>query len=307
LSADSIAANVAEGQTTEVEFFSPARRENLRCRIVVGDGSENHWKTGTGTNAERKTSNVNSREPAFRISLKPVADHGGSFPSSDWQEASDNGEILLSDVGPGDYHLVVDDWMISRGFKGELFRTQIHVSKNEPLEVRIPLGAGCRTGVIRWSKEVRYMVQVIARGRRTGTIRHAQCDDDGNFCLRYLPADTYQILAHDPDAGWCSLPDANVNDDSLDLGMHELFSGGTLRVHLSDALTHDQNISVIAIHESGLSPDELMEDDLQNRPVEFSQLWPGTWTVAVRKGDTTLLQKSVELKSTATVEVPLEK
>jgi hypothetical protein len=299
-------ANVCEGQTTEVEFFSPARREIVRCRIVVGDGSNEHWETGTGLNAARKTSNVNSRKPAFHISLKPVAGHGGSFPATDWEEANSSREILLSDVGGGTYQLVIDDWMISRGFTGELYRTQIVVGE-EPCDVQVPLGAGCRTGVIRWSKDNRYMVHVVARGNRTATIRHARCDDDGDFCLRYLPADQYQIFAHDPEAGWCRLPVANVQDDSADLGTHMLSAGGTLRVDLPIAMTHDQNISVMAIHANGLSPYSLTGDELQTSPVTFSQLWPGKWTVIVRKGETDLMQKSVELKPTATVDVELKK
>jgi hypothetical protein len=108
LEADSLIANVSEGQTTGVQFFSPARRENLIATIVEGDGSEDHWQIGTGTNANRKSSNVNTLEPEFRVSLEVVDGQVRSYPTSDWLEASQTRNIVLSDVGRGHYRLVVD-------------------------------------------------------------------------------------------------------------------------------------------------------------------------------------------------------
>ncbi len=303
LESDTMLANIVEGETTVVQFFDPARKDIVRCRIIIGDGSELHRRTGSGLNASRKTGNVNTRDPMFKVDIEPVISEPGVFPNADWTTTKSS-EITLSGVSPGRYQLIVGDWLGSIGWESELYRTEIEVA-DAPIDVTIPLGAGCITGSVQSQKESERMIHVIAKGRNHGTIRHARCDNDGNFCLRYLPPDVYQIYAHDPTAGWCSIQDAEVQDASVDTAPQTLRDGSSLRVEVSLATGYDQNVSIRA-SENGMAVDAIPPMNLEQSGCTFTQLWPGNWTITLQRDEVPIAARTVTLKGGEAVEVAFD-
>jgi len=298
-------ANVVEGKTTEVRFFDISGNWDVCCKPVVGDGSSEQFAVGTGMTARRKVGNVTNRPPMFEISLKAKDDAPGSFSdSSDWQKLEKDGKITLPDVQPGKYRLTVMDWQGSRGMFGTIYEKDVEATKGGTT-LLCPLGAGSITGGVRWSKPYHRMVHVIAVGKKSCTIRHAYCDDGGNFCLRYLPADQYQLFAHDHDAGWAKLVAAQVENNTSDVGELSLTPGGAIKGVLPAHWVGDESIVVSAVSPEGV----VLESAEQNEPgintFRFSNLWPGKWTVKLTKNNQVLAEISVELRGTETANCSL--
>ena len=58
-----------------------------------------------------KVENVTTRPPMFRVELTPQEDVPLSCPVTDWEALDEHQQIVLRDVHPGKYRLVVDDWL----------------------------------------------------------------------------------------------------------------------------------------------------------------------------------------------------
>lgn len=300
---DTLVAGVSEGENTEVEFFGPSRREKVRCHVIVGDDTEVHRKSGLGRIREPENNGLENFSPRFSAVLELLDDHQGSAPSDEILAFQTTASFSISDVGPADYDLVVLDDMRDRRYAMELFRTHVHVGL-DPVDVNVTLGAASLTGAIEVDKKTHASACVIAIGQETRLLRIAACNDDGSFCLRYLKDDTYEIFAHSEN-GWCRLPQTKVSENIQDLGSHQLQPGATLRIRLPLAFVHDQNVSIMATHESGAVSPRLSGDQLRFGPVELPHLWPGQWDVIVRRGNSVLLQKNVVVGSSGVSEVDL--
>ena len=172
--------------------------------------------------------------------------------------------------------------LMSLNPNSELYRAEIEVV-DQPLEVKIPLGAGSITGSVGWQMGFQQKIHVMAKGKEHGTIRNARCDEDGNFCLRYLPRDEYQIYVRDPVAGWCSISDTAVEDNSVDTSPQTLREGGSIRVLVSPATGYDKNVRILATHENGMSVDTILSIGLEQSGCAFTQLWPGEWTITLQR------------------------
>ncbi|AMV35820.1 hypothetical protein [Planctomyces sp. SH-PL62] len=48
--------------------------------------------------------------------------------------------------------------------------------------------------------------------------RRTRCDDDGDFCVRYLTPGTYSLFIHDPDASFRRVDDVEAPAGVVDLG-----------------------------------------------------------------------------------------
>jgi hypothetical protein len=297
-------ALVLEDKTTDVRFFDTSGRWEVACRFQIGDGSPAQFASGTGLGAKRKVVNVTTRPPMFEVQLYPTDEKPASFEASDWTDLDLKNQILLRDVHPGKYRLLVNDWLMSRGLYGSLYAATVEAKEGKTTWT-IPLGAGCITGTMQWSKPYRYMVHVIAVGKRAGIIRNAYCDNQGNFCVRYLPEDDYALWAHDDKAGWCAMPAVAVRNNITDIAPHKLIAGGTITGKVPPRLQRDAAVTVVATDEHGIAIEAPHGWDPIGDRFTISNLWPGKWTVTLRKGDQTLAKQAVRLQGTETVTAEL--
>ncbi|MBL8812231.1 MAG: carboxypeptidase regulatory-like domain-containing protein [Planctomycetaceae bacterium] len=295
VSADRLIVSIVENENTEAEFFSPALRERVNCQIVVGDGTPEDRETGFGPEPTPDPGGLESYGPRFAVSLELAEDNKGSIPEQTRIELTTSEQFSISDVSPGDYELVISDTLTNRRYPAEYFRKRIQIAE-DPVDVRIPLGAGSVAGVIRIPKDSQHDLCVIAVGQKTGQLRVAGCSEDGRFCLRYLDQDVFDIYARSP-AGWCQLPRTTVSNNHQDLGAFDLHPGATLRFQISPKLSYDKNVSVVAVHESGAISERLSGNDLVYGPTEFQNLWPGNWDVILYRGKTELFRKAVSLEA----------
>jgi hypothetical protein len=296
-------ARISEGKITEVRFFGTSETWNLTCQFIIGDGSPAQFSSGTGTGAKRKVENVTTRPAMFRVDLVPKQELL-SFCAPEWHELDARQQIVLRDVHPGRYHVVVGDWLMSIGFRGALYERDIEVQP-ERTALKVPLGAGSITGAVQWSRQFRYMIHVLAVGKEHHAIHHARCDDRGNFCVRYLPPDEYVLYAHDFDAGWCKLPGVALDNKSVDVGSHKLGLGGTIAGAVPPRLANDRSVTIAAIDSLGIVIKNSEWRENPGRGFQFSGLWPGKWMIELKQGDQVLSAKPVVLRGTESVSCDL--
>jgi hypothetical protein len=299
-------ALVLEGRKTDVRFFDTSGQWEALCQFQVGDGSTAQFSSGTGLGARRKVENVTTRPPMFEVQLHPIGEIPASFEAHDWAEPDPRRQILLRDVHPGKYRLTVNDWLMSRGLYGSLYEAAVEAKEGKTVWT-IPLGAGCITGAVQWSKPYRYMVHVIAVGKRSGTVRNAYCDDQGNFCLRYLPEDDYMLRAHDDQAGWCAMPGVTVRNNITDIGSHKLAAGGTISGKVPPRLQGDAAVTVVATDAHGIAIEDPHGWDPIGDRFRISSLWPARWVVTLKRGDHAIARQTVTLQGTETVTAELAK
>jgi hypothetical protein len=187
-------AQIVEGRNTEVRFFDPTGAWDVPFEFKIGDGSKTQVASGTGVGARRKVENVTTRPSRFIVQLQPLGSNPVSFAAADWEELDQRNRIVVRDVHPGRYHVRVGDWFGSTGCdEGALFEQDIEVPPTSKV-VRVALGAGAITGEIRSPGIDPGWIHVMAVGsKQRNHLYHARCDDKGNFCLRYLRADTYRV------------------------------------------------------------------------------------------------------------------
>src|SRR4029078_13472543 len=153
------------------------------------------------------TSSVSDRNPMFSIQLTPLQQTAAALP--DWSVLPETGNIRLSYIASGKYHLRILDWQGSVSVMDRVYESEIEIGPGSRT-ITIPLGAGSVAGQIKWTDENHFLTVVYAL-RETGLIcRRAYCDNSGNFCLRYLPSGKYVLKAHDHKAGWSDLGSVNV-------------------------------------------------------------------------------------------------
>ena len=293
-------ANVVAGKTTDVSFFDESGKWEVPVQFIVGDDSATQFSSGTGLGAKRITANVNNRAPLFRIHLESKSDLPSAGFAADWQTLDQNKQIVLQDVQPGPYRLQVGDWLMSRGFHGIIYESDIDIKQNSKA-IKVLLGAGCITGQVNWSKDRRYMVHVLGVSKPKGLLRHARCDDDGNFCLRYLPKNNYTLYAHDYDAGWCQLPKTNAEDAVIDIGKHTLQKGGTITGSIPTKYIVDQTVTMVAKHENRITITSPEVHEPIGEVFKISSLWPGKWTVILKRNNKDISKRVVQLNDVETV------
>ena len=296
IGADTICANVIEGKATEVRFFDPSDERKAVFAFHIGDGSQAQYLTGTGKGAERTVENVTDRPPMFRVGLTPLESLPIAYPScDDWQELDERGQIALAGVARGRYKIFISDWLGSEGFQGMLFEGEIAVRpKMKPF--RVTLGGGSVTGQVEWSGDNRYMILVAAAPKKgKGAIRYTRCDDQGNFCARYLNKGDYVLYAHDLKAGWAYLGEAAVRNSVVDLGRGKLAAGASLKGQLpvvpaGKCITHVQ-----AVDSHGIVIEALDLEESRAGQYEISGLWPGEWTLDAMFGEEKIASKIVRI------------
>jgi hypothetical protein len=303
-------ALVLEEKTTDVRFFDTSGQWEVACKFQIGDGSPAQFSSGSGLGAERKVWNViptraptTTWAPRFQVQLQPTGETPASFEASDWTELDAQNQILLRDVQPGRYRVVVNNW-ISHGLFGIVYEATVEAKEGQATWT-IPLGAGCITGATQESKPHRRMVRVVAVGKRTGVIRNVHGDKQGNFCIRYLPEDDYLLWAHDDKAGWCAMPAVAVRNNISDIGSHRLADGGTIAGRVPPRWQRDEAVTVVATDSHGIAIEDPHGWDPIGDRFKISNLWPGKWTVMLKRGDQGLARQAVTLQATEAVTVEL--
>ena len=251
--------------------------------------------------ARRKVVNVTTRRPSFQVDLEPMEHKPLSFGQPEWYELRDQRRIHLRDVHPGKYHAVIYGWLMSIGVREVLADQNVDVKPGHAA-FNVQLGAGCITGAVQWSKHFRYSIHVLALGRKSHVLRQAYCDDDGNFCVRYLDPDEYVLFAHDYDAGWCRIGEVAVADNISDVGTHKLVPGGAIAGRLPANAAGEGSVSVVATDSEGFTigwPAGVNEP--LSAQFNVSNLWPGRWTVTVRNCDKQLAVKTAVVQGTEMV------
>jgi hypothetical protein len=291
---------VLDGKSTEVRFFEPSDPWNTTWQYVIGDGSPAQFLSGTGMGAKRKVANVTTNQPMFRIDLEPKEDEPVSFCEPAWHNLDDRQQILLRDVHPGKYHAVVGDFLGTIAFRGNLIERDVEVKPGHAA-FTVRLGAGCIAGAVQWSKQFRYMVHVIAIGKKSHASHHARCDNEGNFCVRYLDPDDYLLFAHDYDAGWCRIGEAAVTNTISDVGSHRLLPGGTITSRLPASAVGNASVTVTATDLQGFAIDWPGPNAPVSPKFTISGQWPGKWTLTLRKCKKRLAVKTSVLRGTETI------
>jgi hypothetical protein len=110
---------------------------------------------------------------------------------------------------------------------GLLFERDITVSDDTP-RVKVPLDSGSirgrfRATVARIGTPRGEIIAVPGAGQ--GPIRRTSCDDEGNYCLRYLHPGLYTLFARFADEGWARVDNIKVASNVTDLGERPLTRG----------------------------------------------------------------------------------
>ena len=318
LCADEWAVQVVEGKTTEVRILDPVRSRPMPVEFRFGDGSKAHYESATGFGAKRKVKYVTSRltrdgddvagprRPGFRVDLIPRPGQAISFVDPDWEELDGKKQIVLTDVSPGSYRLRVIDWLGDREFEeGTLFERDVNLPA-DALPIKIPLGAGSITG--RYQAAGRYSdpgaVVAVPRGGNA-SVRRARCDEDGNFCVRYLDPGNYTLFAHDPKAGWARVENVIVASNVTDVGERQLSPGATIRGSLSFRRPCRLPDLVVAVDSTGASLRFPITWRSGFDRFELAHLWPGRWTISVLSGENVIAKATAEISGTEKIQLDL--
>ena len=300
-------ANVPSGGEVKVVVNSPTPSRDVRFRIDIGDASESQYKTGTGMDATRRVDKMTTREPAFCLEVNGLISGNRLQPECvDWRTPDEDGLIVLWDVRSERCHLRVFDWQGGDWFyDGLLYEAEVDIRvDSEPL--LIPLGAGSITGQVKVSKEIRRMPQVIAVEAHGMTHpRRARCDDEDNFCVRYLPPGEYVLYGHEDANGFCQLPAVRVANDITDVGTHCLGAGATISGQFRTLRALTPPTAVQAIDANGVALEAIDFRGGSGEVYAIPNLWSSTWTVRLLREKKVLVEKRVTVAGKEAVVVDL--
>lgn len=301
LSADIISSlarkvQVLPGGTTEVRFEGATGTWAQPLRLFFGGREVLPDFAGI-----RVVENVTDREPFLRFDVSPVGPEPASWiASTDWQ-ASEDSSPLIADLSPGRWRIRVFEWLGSRGFD-EGLRADSIVELGETRDpLPIELGAGVLSGKVTSLRENLHHTRVIAVGKTSGRVFLSRCDGEGNFVVRFIPKDDYQIHAHDHHAGWCDLGSHSLKR-MQDVGKHRLLDGGDVVGKVPpELLVREDSIRLEATAPDGLviQAQEIVGDG----SFRFGNLRPGPWLITLADQDRELARQPVKIKAGETTSV----
>ncbi|HEY2155814.1 MAG TPA: carboxypeptidase-like regulatory domain-containing protein, partial [Isosphaeraceae bacterium] len=238
---------------------------------------------------------------AFRIDLEPASGQPVAFGVPGLRELDESRRVVLPDVAPGAYRLRVRDWLGLRDLDGgPLLDREFVVPAGGRGGVKVELGAGCITGKIPSPKENferPVEVTAVADGG-AGPTRRARCDDDGNFCLRYLTPGRYSVFIHDPRSGSCRVNGVAVPAGVVDVGEHALEPGATGRVTIRFPRPSRVPDEVLAVGPSGVTIRRRFEVYSSFDRAEFAGLCPGRWRFSATCGGEVLASAALDVEGT---------
>jgi hypothetical protein len=95
-----------------------------------------------------------------------------------------------------------------------------------------------------------------------------------------------------------------VKENTIDTGSHKLARGGTIAGHLPVQLAADCAVAVVATDTHGI---EIEQPDRSpvGKECAISNLWPGRWTLVLKRGETIVAKKAVTLHGNETISCDL--
>jgi hypothetical protein len=123
--------------------------------------------------------------------------------------------------------------------------------------------------------------------------------------VRYLPPGEYVLYGHEDANGCCRLPAVRVADDITDVGEHSLAAGAAIRGTIHLARAKSPPTTVRATDGNGATLEALDFKGQDGEDYAISNVWPGSWTVALMRDGEVLTQKTVKLDAQEVVAVDL--
>jgi hypothetical protein len=147
-------------------------------------------------------------------------------------------------------------------------------------------------------------VTAVVKGSRTPS-RRTRCDDQGNFCVRYLSPGIYSLFIHDPNSGFCRVDDVEVTANAVDVGGRVLSAGATVNGAIHFARPSRVPEEVVATGPSGVTVRRAYQVYSSFDRFEIAGLWPGHWTFSARSGDEVIAIGESDVQGTGTFQVTL--
>ena len=299
-------ARVVEGENVEIRFEGRKGAWAQPLKILVGGkegGGLAESKRKVNTESKRKVNNITDRERFhLRFEVSPMGTGSASWASATEWESDDGLGAVIPDIAAGIWKIRVYDWLGSRGFD-EGLRAEVVAEVNDkrsPIEINF--GANTLSGRVTSPRETRRIIRVLAVGKKSGRVFLSRCDERGNFVIRYLPADTYIVHAHDDEGGWCELGDHLLEVPLVDCGEHQLKKGGHLKGLVSRKLLGSldlMDLKVVRADGVEIPVDEVAESGA----FHFGHLRPGKWSIVLAREGKEISRKEVEIQQGKTVKL----
>jgi hypothetical protein len=328
-------AVVVDGHTTVVHAFDPGIRQDYTLAFAIGDGSKEQYESGTGQSPSRANTDakvksqsrptfgnggVTTPEPAFGAVLIPLSRGPISFGQPDWLYPDANRKVVLNDVTPGSYRLLVYDWLAARGSawhppgwnvldNERLFDREVVVTPGGHDQVQIVLGAGSISGrfdvppkeLMGWPRELLVAV-ANCPGGHSG---RADLQYNGSFCIRYLTPGTYSLYIHGPKSGYCRIDNVEVPAGSIDVGEQRLTTGATVISTIHFPRLSRLPTELVATDPSGVSVRHVFQVFSSFDRVDLGGLWPGRWDLSVLSHGEVLARNTVDVGASGTYRTEL--
>jgi hypothetical protein len=302
--------------------------------FAIGDGSNAQYESGTGQSASRVISDakvesesrttfgngdVTTPEPLFGAVLIPFSKDPISFGQPDWLHPDANRKVVLNDVAPGSYRLLVYDRLATRagawhppGWSAldddRLIDRQVIVTLGGHDQVQIVLGAGSISGKLADCPKDLYrspMEAIAVATRSDGQSRRAELQFNGSFCIRYLTPGTYSLYIHGPKSGYCRIDNVEVPAGSVDVGEQRLATGATVISTIHFPRLSRLPTELVATDPAGVSLRQVFKVFSSFDRVELGGLWPGRWALSVLSHGEVLARNTVDVGASGTYRTEL--
>ena len=145
----------------------------------------------------------------------------------------------------------------------------------------------------------------FAVGELNGSTRRAAADERNNFCLRYLPPDSYRRWFWHAVLGWCEFGAVEVDAVSRDVGKARLSEGATLtgRIEIVGVCSVPTEIRVR--DQDGFEFSSIQFRGGLEAGFQVTHLWPGQGTVRLMSGEEEIAPTTVKIEDASSVSVVL--
>lgn len=284
---------------------------HLTVRLQVGNGSRDHFDSGSAKNSKREVGFVVDRFPqitgrrprleiTFQSNLQQVTNQSNRAYAELIKGIT---EIDLDGISSGWRYIQVRESPMMRRFRAEHGIASISAEMTAVEEVvLIPLGAASITGRCAPTEgkdktsPTMSIGRVFAFGTQQGSIRDCAADIEGNFCLRFLPADAYRLIYWDSQSGWFDFGVIPVDRETLDVGHRKLRSGASLGLVLEIMGESAVPKKIKLRHDSGIQFTPIVIDSFTSNHFVIEHLWPGKWKAEIWSNGSVIGTGEINLK-----------
>lgn len=227
IGAETFDVHVMPGLTAEVHLGDPDYGATAIARLSFGDGSDKQYTAATGGWEKGKQAaprpalimgtdapmpagkpdvvdGLTDQPPQFILALTPVKKMPGMAPpAGELREADAGGSIAIEGITPGRYRLTV---LAMDAPPLQVFSDEVDLKEGDnPVAIRLG-GASARGKALLADGKPAARARVTATGAKTKTVRKTTCDQDGEYCVRFLPDDDYSLTLAIPASPDMQLP-----------------------------------------------------------------------------------------------------